>query len=384
MNKRRVLFLIDSLDCGGAEKSLVSLLPRLDYSRLDVSLSVVRPGGVLEHSLPEGVRLIPFPKPSRVKLFLSNCLFATFRQVLSVLGIHRHGAELGWVCKKTFLPDINEEFDIAVAYQQGFPTYFLSQKVKAHKKIAWINTDLEKAGYCPQFNRHFYDRMSHICTVSEALHEKLPRNGFLDKNHLCIIKDILDVDLIRAMADAPIDANFKCSQISILTVGRMVRLKNYPLAVRSAKILQEKGVEFVWVFVGDGSDRRNIETLVELCGLQSRIVLAGQQVNPYPFFKHCDIYVQTSLFEGFGLTISEAKLFHKPIVTTDFPSAYDQISDGDNGLISEMTAESLAEKILCIIENPDLRERLINGTFMEENRTAETESARVNRLLLED
>ena len=84
------------------------------------------------------------------------------------------------------------------------------------------------------------------------------------------------------------------------------------------------------------------------------------------------------------MTISEAKLFHKPIVTTDFPSAYDQISDGDNGLISEMTAESLAEKILCIIENPDLRERLINGTFMEENRTAETESARVNRLLLED
>ena len=112
--------------------------------------------------------------------------------------------------------------------------------------------------------------------------------------------------------------------------------------------------------------------------------MVGQQTNPYPYFAQCDIYVQTSSFEGFGLTLSEAKILHKPIVTTNFPSAYDQIVDEENGLIADMTPESVAEMIIRLIENPTLKNRLIENTGKEENRTAETESEKVNRLLLED
>ena len=136
--------------------------------------------------------------------------------------------------------------------------------------------------------------------------------------------------------------------------------------------------------MGEGSERKKVEALVETYGLQKHIILAGLQDNPYPFYKQCDIYVQTSSFEGFGLTLSEAKILHKSIVTTNFPSAYDQIIDGENGLIAEMTPESVADKILRIVENPTLKNRLIENTRKEENRTAETESERVNRLLLED
>ena len=260
----------------------------------------------------------------------------------------------------------------------------MAEKIIAKKKIAWINTDLEQAGYRPRFNRPFYEQMSTICTVSEALYRKLPDDGFLDEERLIIIKDILNVKMIREMADAPFKSNFFNNPIKLLTVGRLVPQKNYPLAVRTAEILQKKGLDFTWVFVGEGQEEDSIIRLIDRLGLKNRIVLAGQQDNPYPFFKYCDIYVHTSSVEGFGLTLSEAKILHKPIVTTNFPSAYDQIADGENGIIAQMTPESVADKILLLVDNPSLVARLIDATKRDENHTAETESALVNQLLTED
>lgn len=383
-SKRKVLFLIDTLEFGGAEKSLIALLSSIDYEHLDVSLSIVRRGGPLEQSIPSCVHLLPFPGPLCVFRFLSNILFSGSRRCLSFLGIHRHGAEISWLCKRPFYPVFNGYYDVAIAYQQGFPTYFVADKVHAKKKWAWVNADLEKAGYRPRFNRPFYDRMNGVCAVSNALPGILVDAGFVSPDKIRVIKDILNVDLIRKMADESLETFSSFAPVKILTVGRLAPPKNYPLAVETARRLLDYGLDFVWVFVGDGGERNNVESLIQQKGLKGYLVLAGLQPNPYPYFKACDIYVQTSSFEGFGLTISEAKILHKPIVATNFPSVYDQIIDGENGLIAEMTPESVANKILRIVENPDLKNRLIENTKKEVNRTAETESKRVNRLFLDD
>lgn len=377
MNKTRVLFIIDSLNCGGAEISLVSLLSQLDYTHCDVFLSIVSRGGVLEQNIPSEVTLLPFPTPFGLKKRVIKMLLPIMRRLMP----KRHMAELRWIICHPFYSCFNGIFDIAVAYQQGFPTYYVADKVCAKKKIAWINTDLTKAGYRPYFNRPFYDKMTHICTVSDALFEMLPRGGYLQKSRLCVIKDIINVRLIREMSLEPFKETFIPKRIKILTVGRMVPSKNYPLAVETARLLSNLGIEYYWLFVGDGESCKEIEGLIEKYDLQDSIKLIGFQSNPYPYFASCDIYVSTSSFEGFGLTLSEAKVFHKPIVTTDFPSAFNQITDGENGLIARMTAESLAEKIVTIINNPDLKEHLIRGTEKEQNRTAETESIKVNQLL---
>ena len=97
--------------------------------------------------------------------------------------------------------------------------------------------------------------------------------------------------------------------------------------------------------------------------------------------KACDIYVQTSRNEGFGLTIAEAKILHKPIVSTNFPVVHNQIVNGKNGLIAEMNAESVAHNILLLVNNPELRNKINLNLQQEKNTTAETESAKVNQLI---
>ena len=243
---------------------------------------------------------------------------------------------------------------------------------------------MEKAGYSPSFNSPYYKHFSCICAVSNALRDRLISTGFASKEQLLVVKDVVNVGLIRKMASVPFHLNAPSGRLQLLTVGRLAAPKNYPLAIETARLLSEKGLAFIWYFVGEGESRKEIETLISRYKLQDIIVLAGFQPNPYPYFVHCDIYVHTSAYEGFGLTISEAKALHKPIVTTDFPAAFDQIEDGQNGLISPMSRAALAERILSLVQNPSLKERLIQNTEREQNRTMETECAKVNHLLGEN
>jgi glycosyltransferase involved in cell wall biosynthesis len=134
--------------------------------------------------------------------------------------------------------------------------------------------------------------------------------------------------------------------------------------------------------VGEGSERVNIENLIKQYSLQDEIKMVGMTPNPYPYMAMADVYVQTSSFEGFGLTLNEARILHRPVVTTNFPVAFDQIKEGENGLIAEMTPESLAEKIMMILNDVSLRDRLVEGTKKEVNKTAQTEPEKVMRLLM--
>lgn len=381
--KRRVLFMIDSLACGGAEKSLVSLLPLLDYAKFDIDLMQVRSGGLFEMYVPKEVRMIPFPKVSGVRR-LFFCLTRLYFSLL--LRIHRttHGAELRWRAMSRAYPEMPTKYDAAIAYGQGFATYYVADKVNALKKYAWINVDLQSAGYKEKFNRRFYDKMTRIVAVSDALSEKLKGTNYIDNRKLLTVYDILNTQLIRTMAEEKgFDDLLPQGTLRIVTVGRMVFQKNYSLAVKTARVLKERGTRFRWYFVGEGNERSAVEEEIEQNGLTQEVILLGEKANPYPYMRECDIYVQTSRFEGFGLTLCEARLLNKPVVSTDFTVVYDQIKDGENGLIARMDAQSLADKIQLLAEDEPLREKLISATRKQENNTMITEAEKVNALLSE-
>jgi glycosyltransferase involved in cell wall biosynthesis len=354
----------------------------IDKEKYDVDLMVLVRGGAFEQFVPPTVHFTDYQKPQgfgRLRWLVCQNLFSL--KLRTFAAKKQHGAELRWKTMGCAYPKVAKHYDVAIAYQQGLPTYFVVEKVSAEKKHAWVNVDMMKAGYSVDYNKEFYSQLTNVVAVSDTVANQLADSGFTTRDKIVTVFDILNVDLIRRMAEETPDTRFRTDKLTIVTVGRVAPPKNYPLAVETAALLKKRGLDFRWYFVGDGPERSKVETLVRSKDVEDCVVLLGMQVNPYPYMKGADIYVQTSSFEGFGLTLTEARLLHKPEVSTNFPVVYDQITDGVNGLIATMTADDLADKIIKLATNTILREQLVEATKREVNMTAQTESKKVNQLL---
>ena len=375
--------MMDSLTCGGAEKSLISLLPLLDYGKVDVDLMLVKRGGVFESYVPESVNIVTLSQPSGLLFMLGRLSYSLKIRLYKLLGKKEHLAETFWKCIGwTLNPMIQKyQYDYAFAYQQGFPTYYVANKVSAKKKYSWVNADIMKAGYNVEFNAGMYDKYDKVVGVSDAESSDLFSQGYVrDKSKIVTIYDILNPTLIREMSKKP-GFTVPFDGIRLVTTGRMTYAKGYDLAVKAADELRKRGYKFRWSFVGDGDKRSEIEKMIEERHLEDYVELLGEKPNPYPYMAAADIYVQTSVFEGFGLTVTEARILGKAEVCTNFPCAYNQITDGENGLICEMTPEDIANKIEMLIVDKELKAKLESVVAKEVNRTAETESQKVFELL---
>lgn len=377
---KHILVFIDSLGCGGAEKSLISLLPFLASRKYNITLMVRRRGGIFECFVPDNIQIKEFPHhPSKIRKF-------AYSAALRLFGNRRvHTAELYWKTVGKFYAPLDEEYDVAIAYQQGFPTFFIAEKVKAKKKLCWVNADLNGVGYSDKFCRYFYDKYNRVVAVSDSLRDDILYPNYVsDKSRVITCRDILNDGVIRQMSLEVDIKSASDNRLHITTVGRLVPLKGYDLAIHAARILKEKGVDFIWHFVGGGILYEKLRLLVENEDLSKNIILEGEQLNPYPFIAAADIYVQTSRFEGFGLTIGEAKILGKPVVSTNFPVVYNQISDGKNGLVVEMCPQAIAEGIMRLVANTELRTKIVATVSNERNTTAETESKKVIELIEEE
>lgn len=123
-----------------------------------------------------------------------------------------------------------------------------------------------------------------------------------------------------------------------------------------------------------------LEKLIRDKNLQTHFFLLGADPNPYPYMKHCDIFVQTSRFEGLGLTVIEAALLCKPIVSTNFPTVFGIIENEETGLIAEMEPVDIAEKIERIIQDVELKKRLIENLSRRENNDKTESLEKINSL----
>jgi glycosyltransferase involved in cell wall biosynthesis len=367
---KNIVFVIESLHIGGAEKSLVTLLQNIDFQKYNVDLIIFNKGGVFENSIPKEVTIV---YKSICKLtFMERLQFKISKQLNFS---NYHSAQLLWKITQSKYKLETKSYDVAIAYNQGFVTYYVERYLESNLKYTWLNTDYQKAGYNIYFDYPIYKNYNSIVAVSpEAkrgiIAELIKIDAVLK---IEIIKDISDRAFIIQKSKELKTVNFDYKKINILTTGRLAKYKGLDLAVESCKILINKGYAIHWYVVGEGSERNHLEKLVSINKLQAHFTLLGMKDNPYPYMKDCTIYVQTYLFEGLGLTVIEASYLNKPIVSTNFPTVYSILKDGETGLIAEMNPKSISDKIELLINDVALKNTLItnltNLTNMDKENT---------------
>lgn len=369
---KKILFVLDSLGCGGSERSLVNLLNAFDKSRADVDLLLFNRGSVMENSLPAHIKLLPVPTffrflqmPWHRRLFSMQWSFIWHSLKLSIgtrlNSIQKrplHPNQVAYVQIKDALAILPKRYDVAIAYAQGFPTYFVADKVTAGRKLAWINCDYEKTLYDKKKDEPFYAKYDAIVAISEHVRRGVERM-FGDQQKKIQVIYFFDAVLIREMAEKGSAYNDDFSGIKILTVGRLVSVKNYPLAITTCLRLRNAGYRLRWYVIGEGPERAALEKLILEKKLNNDFILLGQKSNPFPWMKNCDIYVQTSKHEGFCRALIEAKTLHCPIVCTDFGTSHEILENGKNGIVVGKSAEDLFQGIKEMLDSPGLRERLI-------------------------
>lgn len=387
--KKRILFVIDSLICAGAEKSLITLLSLIDYSRYDVDLQLFKYGGEFEKYFNKNVNLLPpfqyttFIEKSlskqlfslihikNIKMFLMRILYSTLLRVNHQLN-NAMIARIYWQTIGNCIEKSPISYDYAIAYAQGVPTFYVIDKVHAKKKLGWVNAIYKLNGKEKEFQLNYYCKLYKIITVSDSVLNVFSEVFPTLKKNMTTIWDITDYNFILYMSQEGISYTDNYIGKRILTVGRLNKYhKGYDIALKVCKILKEKGLDFRWYAIGKGPYREEMERYIKENGLEKHFILLGTTPNPYPFFKDAYLYVQTSRHEGFGLTIAEARLLNIPVVTTEFDAVYNQMIQGKNGIVTKQDPQMVAEAIEKLLNDSNLYQSI--KKFLEKEKKGNTE-----------
>lgn len=372
--------MINSLAIGGSEKSLICLLNSLDYSQFQIDLFMLKRDEDLEKYIPKEVNILDIPEyyqfisgnSSNInimnkirylicRIITSVCLFFNKRKKMPM-----QSQQILYKNQKKVLKSLNSKYDVAIAYAQGFPTYFVADKVKANKKICWINCDYANSQYNNQFDEFYYTHFSSTVVVSQSIKESIESLNKSCFKGVTLLYDNIDSNLINQLANQSCELH-KVNELKILTVGRLIiGHKGYDLAIETAKLLKDKGYKFKWYVIGEGEDRVKIEKLIKDHDIEENFILLGKKINPYSYMKACDIYVQTSRKEGLGLTVLEAKILKKNIVCTEFNTVSELIQSNFNGLVVPMNPNLICEGIIRFIEDKEFC-NLVNYNLREQD-----------------
>ena len=367
--KKKILFVLPSLDAGGAEKSLVNLLNCIDFNQYDVDLVLFKNTGIFLKQLPSKVTIIDlggdyevftkcilysmldFLKQRKWSLALNRITFTIKNKFIGPTS-EQHS----WKNIRRSIPTLTHEYDAAIGFLEKSSIYFTVDCVSAKKKIGFIHTDYDEQKLNKNFDANYFKKLDAVATVSEKCVSILQKNFPEQKEKMKLIYNIVSDSLIRKMAEEKISDLDETKPIFV-SIGRLIMQKGFESAIEAAVILKNKNIDFTWYIIGEGALRVKLEELVKLHNLQNHFVLLGLRENPYPYIKKATIFLQPSKYEGKSIAIDEAKILNKPIIVTNFSTAKDQIDDNVNGLIVDMNSESIADGIIKLLNSQSLQDK---------------------------
>jgi glycosyltransferase involved in cell wall biosynthesis len=371
--KKKILFMLKNMNVGGTEKALLNMINEIPNEKYEITILMLEKYGDFLDYIPENVKVKYLSEYKKIKDLLSNPpreialnlltegkLVKSFSiMLLHILTKILKNRSLFYRYVLRQYNSLEGEYDIAVAYQgpMDFISYFVLHKVKAKKKIQWIHFDITKIGFNLKYASKIYQKFDKIFVVSKEARSKLIDMIPDLSMKTDVLTNITSPLMIKKQAMEGIGFTDELDGLRILTVGRLSAEKGHDLIFSVLKRIINEGYKVRWYCIGEGNLKEYYEKLIKEHNLVNHLILLGSDPNPYPYMDQCDIYVQPSRHEGFCITLSEAKCFRKPIITTNFTGANEQISDQVDGLIVKISQDEIYAGLVELLNNTNLRKR---------------------------
>ena len=335
----KILFFIEELRAGGAEKVLCNLVNSMDQTKFDITVQTLWPSDASAYLKP-GIRYRScYQAKSRAGRFRSR--------LEAALGL-------------TYSQHIRDDYDIEVAYLECGPTKIMAGSTNRNaKKLAWVHCDLQKKMADPQgFAKKaakWYRAYDKVICVSQNVKDSFGElfDHAFDTE---VLYNTIDDAEILEKSNVVLPALENKRRFTVVTVGRLTEQKGYDRLLRIHKNLLDLGNKYDLWILGDGPDRAALEHYVEEQGLSESVKFYGYQSNPYPFLQAADLLVCSSRYEGFSTFVTEGLILGKPIVTTDCTGMRELLGNSQYGLITDNTEPALQAGLQTMIQDSNLRE----------------------------
>ncbi|GFD79989.1 hypothetical protein KUL118_28510 [Tenacibaculum sp. KUL118] len=333
---RPAVFIINSLEGGGAERVMVKLLTIMQSYFVTKSVPVHL---ILLDNLPES-QVCP-EYVNKIVLNSEGSLVSGYKQL------------------KPVLAELNPKYCFSFLTRSNFLNVTLAKRLKFKAIISErVNTTSHlsgglKDGVSRLLVKLLYNKADSVVAVSEGVKADLIDNYAVSRDKISVLYNPYDIDQLQAqasesMSDLPVKPY-------IIGVGRLVKNKNFSLllnAYAKANIAEDL------VILGVGDEEANLRAQAKELGIENKTQFLGFKANPYPYLSNAEYFVSTSNAEGFPNAIVEAMCLEKAVIATNCESGPAEIiaekypykvtgaSKEKNGILCELNnAEGVASAL---------------------------------------
>jgi glycosyltransferase involved in cell wall biosynthesis len=351
-HRTHVLFFVAQLGGGGAESHILRLANGLDPTLFKVEVATVRKGGSFEAKLAPGIDLIHLTEYPVSSSTLGTLVPAVprLRALLETRTPHVLCAALEHAALAAMIAHARLSTRLVLCVQNN-PDRMYPSKVRP------LDVGMRMAF------RHLYHRADAVVALSAGVAEALRHLDPRMSSRLRVIPNAaLDQDVLAGAHTPAPREGLRPGERLLVACGRLTEQKGYPDLLRALVRVREQQPARLWV-LGEGPDRPQLERLRSQLGLDDVVEFLGFCANPYARMAAADVFVLSSLWEGFGNVIVEAMAAGAPVVVTDCPYGPAEIVEpGTSGLLSPVAdPAALAQNILRVLQDDSLRTRLIRG-----------------------
>ena len=371
---KNLLIVMPTLYNGGAERSLVNFLNEIPKGKYHIDILLFKKSGMFLKQVPKEYTILETPKDLKRMYgpLKKTGLLLPWRilgNVLAKVMTKNSRAMRGFRWKYFYGPTIkklDKKYDVALAYISGEILYYVDEKVQADRKIVWIHNDYRQAMHPRKYDYKHLQKMDSIVSISDEcvdiLKDEFPE--FSDKIYM--IENITSSVVLEKQAKEFYPMEYKDGYYNVLSIGRLHEQKGFDMAIKAARIVKNENIRFKWFVLGSGELEEKLKSMIKEEGVEDCFILLGTRENPYAYIKNCDLFVQPSRYEGKSVVIDETKILKKPIVVTNYPTVKDQIMDGKEGMIVDMTPEGIAQGIISMLQNENLCNEYVNFLSSQE------------------